>query len=92
MLDGISVVSHNSSKYDYQFIMKELAYDFEGQFECHGKITEKYKKFSIPIEKGFRKDYEDSNEDITIVSYKIKLIARARFMVLYQILLIISQK
>ena len=91
MLDGISVVSHNSSKYDYQFIMKELAYDFEGQFECHGKITEKYKKFSIPIEKGFRKDYEDSNEDITIVSYKIKL-ARARFIVLYQILLIISEK
>ena len=43
MLDEIPVVSHNSSKYNYQlFIMKELAYDSDGQFECHGKIREKY--------------------------------------------------
>ena len=45
------VVFHNGSKYDYHFIMKELAKEFEGQFECLGENTDKYKTFSIPIEK-----------------------------------------
>ena len=29
----ITVVFHNGSTYDYHFIMKELAKEFEGQFE-----------------------------------------------------------
>ena len=28
------VVFHNGSKYDYHFIIKELAEKFEGQFQC----------------------------------------------------------
>ena len=51
MPNQISVVFHNSSNYDYHFIIKELANEFEGQFECLGENKEKYKKFSVPIKK-----------------------------------------
>ena len=47
----IPVVFHNGSNYDYHFIIKELANESEGQFECFGENTEKYKSFSLPIEK-----------------------------------------
>ena len=30
----IPIVFHNASIYDYHFIIKELAEEFEGQFEC----------------------------------------------------------
>ena len=33
--------------------MEELAQEFEGQFECLGENTEKYIKFSVPIERLF---------------------------------------
>ena len=36
----IHVVFHNGSTYDYHFIIKELAEEFEGQFECLGENTE----------------------------------------------------
>ena len=51
MPNEIPVVFHNSSNYDYHFIIKELAKEFEGQFKCLGEITEKYKTFSVLIEK-----------------------------------------
>ena len=38
----IPVMFHNGSTYDYQFIIKELAEEFEGEFECLGENTEKY--------------------------------------------------
>ena len=41
--------------------------------------TEKYKTFSVPIVKKIRKVDKGGNEDITTVSYKIKLIDSARF-------------
>ena len=47
----IPVVFHNGSTYDYQFIIKELAKEFEGQFECLGENAEKYIIFSVPIKK-----------------------------------------
>ena len=37
----ISVVFHNGSTYDYHFIIKELVKDFDENFECLGKNTEK---------------------------------------------------
>ena len=36
----IPVVFHNGSTYDYHFIIKELAEEFEGEFECLGENTE----------------------------------------------------
>ena len=41
----IPVVFHNGSTYDYHFIIKELAEEFEGEFECLGENTEKYITF-----------------------------------------------
>ena len=47
----ISAVFHNASNYYYYFIIKGLANKFEGQFQSIGKNTQKFKTFSVPIEK-----------------------------------------
>ena len=48
----IPVKIHNGSKYDYHFIIKELAEEFKGEeFECLGEHTEKYITFSVPVKK-----------------------------------------
>ena len=47
----IPIVFHNGSTYDYHFIIKQLAEEFKGQFECLGENTEKYIIFSVPFEK-----------------------------------------
>ena len=47
----IPLVLHNCPTYDYYFIIKELANQFEDQFECLGKNTGKYITFSVPIKK-----------------------------------------
>ena len=70
---NIPVIFHNGSKYDYHFITKELASEFERNFECLGENTEKYITFSAPI----KKRIEHKNIDIT---YKIKFIDSFRFM------------
>ena len=67
----ISAVFHNGSTYDYHFIIKGLAKEFEGQFECLGENTEKYITFSVPIKKGL-----DNGKSI---KYKIKFIDSFRF-------------
>ena len=64
---------HNGSTYDYHFIIKELAKEFEGNFECLGENTEKYITFSVPIKKKIE------NKDLEII-YKIKFIDSYRFM------------
>ena len=70
---NIPVFFHNGSTYDYHFIIKELANEFEGNFECLGENTEKYITFSVPI----KKRIENKNMDIT---YKVKFIDSFRFM------------
>ena len=47
----IPVVFHDGSTYDYHFIIKELAEEFEEEFECLAKNTEKHITFSVPIKK-----------------------------------------
>ena len=66
------MVFHNGSTYDYHFKIKELAEEFEGQFEFLGENTEKYITFLVPIKKGL-----DNGKSIT---YKIKFIDSFRFM------------
>ena len=80
MSNEIPVVFHKGSHYDYYFIFKELANESEGQFERLGENTEKYKLFSIPIEKEVTKIDKDGNESVVTISYKIKFIDSARFM------------
>ena len=69
MQKEIPIVFHNGSTYDYHFIIKELAKEFDGNFECLGENTEKYITFSVPIKKEIR----NKNKIIEII-YKIKSI------------------
>ena len=63
---------HNGLKYDYHFIIKELAQEFKGEFECLGENMEKYVSFSVLI----KKEYDN---DKTII-YKLKFVDTCRFM------------
>ena len=67
----IPVAFHKESKYDYHFIIKDLAEEFESQIECLTENTEKYMTFSVTIKK------LENNKTIT---YKIKFIDSFRFM------------
>ena len=52
-------------------IIKELAKEFERQFECLGENTEKYISFLVPIKKQF--------DNVKTITYKIKFIDSYRF-------------
>ena len=67
----IPVLFHNGSTYDYHFIIRQLAEEFESQFKCLGENAEKYITFSVPLKK--------ENSKITI-TYKLKFIDSYRFM------------
>ena len=66
----VPIVFHNGSTYDYHFVIKKLAQEFKGEFDCLGENTEKYITFSAPIKK-------ENNKKIT---YKLKFIDSYRFM------------
>ena len=67
----IPIVFHNGYIYDYHFIIKDLVKEFQGNFECLGKNTEKYITFSVPLKKIENKTVE--------ITYKIKSIDSFRF-------------
>ena len=66
----IPIVFHNCSTYDYHFIIKKIAKEFEDEFECLGKNTEKFITFSVPLKK----------ENDEKIRYKWKFIDSYRFM------------
>ena len=68
----IPVVLHNSSTYDYHFIINKRTKEFYGQLECLGENTEKYITLSVPISKEL-----DNGKTIT---YRLKFIDSFRFM------------
>ena len=74
----IPVVFHNGSTYDYHFVVKELAEEFAGEFECLSENTEKYINFSVPIKTEITK--KDGNNKITKIFYEKKFIDSYRFM------------
>ena len=76
----ISVVFHNGSKYDYHFIIKELANEFEGPFERFWENSEIHESFSVPIRKEIIKIDKDGNKSVETIFYKIKFIDSFRFM------------
>ena len=71
---------HNGSTYDYHFIIKEIAGEFQGEFECLGENTEKCITLLVPIKKETTKEDKNGNDKITKISYKIKFIDSFRFM------------
>ena len=68
----ITIVFHNGSRYDYYFIIKKLAKEFEGECECFRENTEKYITFSVPLKK--------ENDNGKKITYKLKFIDSYRFM------------
>ena len=52
ILKEIPVVFHNGSTCDYHFIIKELAKELNGQFECLGENIEKYATLLVPSKNG----------------------------------------
>ena len=78
--DETPVFFHNGSNYDYHFIIKEFANEFEGQYECLRENTKKYKIFSVQIEKEMTKIDKEGNESVATISYKLKFIDSPRFM------------
>ena len=60
----IPAVFHNGSNHDYHFIIKELAKESEGQFECLAQNKEKYKNFSVSIEKEVTNIDKVGNESV----------------------------
>ena len=81
----IPIIFHNGWKYDFHFIIKELAEECkEEDSKCLAENSEKYLSFSVPIKK---EGIEDTNETITYkinfnetITYKIKFIDSFRFM------------
>ena len=67
----IPVVFHNGFTCNYHFIIKQLAIEFKGNFDCLGGNTEKYITLSAPI-------YKKNSNDETII-YKLKFIDSFRF-------------
>ena len=65
------------SFYYYRIIKKKN----ERQFEYLEENTEKYKTFSVPIEKKVTKVDRHGSKSIVTKSYKIKFIDSTRFMV-----------
>ena len=74
------MIFHNKSNYDYQFIIKELAKEVEGDFSCLGENTKKYKKTSVAIKKKVARTSKDGEEILKTISCKIKFIGSARLM------------
>ena len=78
VLKEIPAVFHNGSTYDYHFIIKYLAREFNGHFDCLGENTEKYITFSVPINKVINNENNDKkSKEFT---YRTKFIDSCRFM------------
>ena len=75
----IPVVFHYGMNYDYHFIMKEIANEFVGEFNCLEENAEKYKTFSATVIK-VKKICKTGKEIAKTISYKWKFIVSTRFL------------
>ena len=71
-LKEIPVVFHNGFTYDCLFIIRQLAKEFDGRFECLGENTEKYIIFLVPMGRELHNGKP--------VTYKLKFIDSFRFL------------
>ena len=74
----IPIVFHDGSKYDYHFIIKELAENFKKQYTCLGENSAKYITFTVQEVTGTDKNGEEITKNI---SYILQFIDSARFMI-----------
>ena len=48
-------------------MQQKIANEFERKFECLGENTNKYKTFSVPIEKKVTEIDKDGNESVVVL-------------------------
>ena len=77
------MIFHNGPKYRYHFIIKELANEYKGEFNCLGEKILRNKKtfsFSEVKKKKLKKSGKSGEEIAKPISYKTKFFDSARFM------------
>ena len=79
-IKDIPIAFHNLSLYACHPIIKELANEFDGEFECLGENTEKYITFSVKVNKKIAKKDKDGGERIVNIPYRLQFIDSYRFM------------
>ena len=86
-LEKIPTAFHDGSNYDYHFIIKELAKEFEKKKKktfrkkkCLGEKTEKYITFTVQIEKEVTRIHKNGEEITKNIFYILQFIDSARFM------------
>ena len=94
VFNKIPIVFRNGCNYDYYFIIKELAEEFQKHLTCLNKNAEKYITFTVSIEKEVTRI--DKNEEEVTKKYILRnynlLIAQGVWQAHYQILSIIFYK
>ena len=76
----MSTVFHNGFNYNYHFIIKELAKEFEKRYTCIGGNTEKYITFSVRIEKEVTRIDKNGEDIANNISYRFQFIESTKFM------------
>ena len=75
---GIPVLFHNSSNYDFNLTINELAEQFKSELQCIPVNTNKYISFSIPIKKKVYANSKSTKKKL--LTYNLKFIDSARHM------------
>ena len=89
----IPIVFHNGSNYDYHFIIKELAKEFQKQFTCLGENTKKYITFTVPAGKKVTRIDKNGEKITKNILYTLKImIAQDLWQAHSQLFLIIYLK
>ena len=86
----IPIIFYSRSNYDYHFVIKELAEEFENQSICLGENTKKCINFTVPIEKELIK-MKKKLQKVYLTWYNL-LTVQDVWQVLHKILLIIYLK
>ena len=76
----IPIAFHNGFNYDYHFIIKEFAEEFEKKITCLGESIENYITFTVPIEKEVTRIDKNGEKIRKIMSDRLQFIDSARFM------------
>ena len=63
----IPIAFHNGLTYDYHFIIRKLAKEFEEQLECLGENAQKYITFSVPIKKQLDNNFRFASTSLSIL-------------------------
>ena len=76
----ILIAFHNGFDYDYHFIIKDLAEEFEKKLTCLGENTEKYITYTVPTEKEVTRIDKKGEEIKKNIPYKLQFIDSTCFM------------